>query len=82
MTPATALEYWRRALSEELGLILTIAPPPDGDISKEKHKLECVLYDARKGHPELQSLMLAKPEDRPEEFWIVKKATDMTDITS
>lgn len=76
MTPALALACWERALAEEIGIIITLE-----DIS-QKRAVEKLLYDARQasGNPDLEQLMLAKPGDKPEEMWIVKKATDMSEV--
>lgn len=76
MTPSIALTIWERALSEEIGIILTLT-----DL-RDKRRIEKVLYEARKEafRPELDALLIARPGDNPLELWILKKATDMEDI--
>lgn len=76
MTPETALALWRRALTEEIGIVLTVEV-------QHKRAIEQVLYEARKSaaDPALDVLMIAKPGDAPEELWIVRKTTDMSDFT-
>lgn len=78
MTHDIALACWTRALTEEFGIILILESPDD------KRMIEKALYDARQasGDPRLQELSLVKPGDKPEEFWIIKKTTDMSDITN
>lgn len=76
MTLATALALWRRALTEEIGVIIALAEVGD------KHRIENTLYEARKaaGDPSLDVLMIVRPGDKPEELWIIKKTTDMKDV--
>lgn len=74
MTPTIALELWARAASEEIGIIITLADPAD------KRRVENALYEARAEMGGFQDLMLAKPGDKPEELWIIKKTTDMRDV--
>lgn len=76
MDAAFALACWERALTEELGIILTLESEDD------KREIERVLYSSRQkaGNPDLECLMLARPGDDPKELWIVKKTTDMSDI--
>lgn len=74
MTLAIALELWARASAEEIGLIITLASLED------KRRVEKALYEARTETGGFEELMLAKPGDRPEELWIIKKTTDMRDV--
>lgn len=76
MTPALALAAWERAAEEEIGIIITLA-----DV-RDKRRVERMLYEARQGsgNPDLQTITLAKPGDKPEEIWLIKQTTDMRDI--
>jgi hypothetical protein len=76
MTPDLALTCWERATSEEIGLILEF-PSLEARRSAEK-----MLYDSRiaSGNPNYEVLMIARPGDKPEELWIIKKTTDMRDV--
>ena len=76
MTPETALAIWRRARTEEIGVILEVDP-------KDKRVIENLLYEVRKssGDSTLEDLMIARPGDAPGELWIVRKSTDMSDFT-
>lgn len=76
MTPAFALACWERAATEELGLILTLAP------GVSKRSVEKALYDARQrsGNPDLQALSLVLPGDAEREVWLVRKPVDMKDV--
>jgi len=78
MTPAIALELWRRALSREIGIILTLKDP------STKKRVESLLYEARKNaaDPRLEVLSLVFPGDKPEEIWIIRKTTDLKDINA
>lgn len=78
MTPEAALAYWYRALDEEIGIILTFTSTDDRRVFMN------ALYEARASaiaaDPTLETLSLAKPGDAPNELWIIKKTTDLTDI--
>jgi len=76
MNYETALAIWHRAKKEEIGVILELDP-------KDKRQIENVLYEARKksGDQSLDAFMIARPGDAPNELWIVRKATDMSDFT-
>lgn len=65
LTPAIALELWREAAQQEVGLRI---PVRQTDIEKIKP----LMYSARKGHMELQDLMLCVAPGA-EEIWIVKR---------
>lgn len=65
LTPALALELWREAAQQEVGLRV---PCRQADIDKIKP----MMYNARKGHLDLQDLMLCVAPGA-EEFWIVKR---------
>ncbi len=65
LTSAIALALWREANDLEVGLRIPIAQP---DLEKIKN----VMYDARKGHMELSSLMLCVAPGG-EEIWLVKR---------
>lgn len=76
MTPAFALACWERALVEEIGLVIEF-PTLEARRSAEK-----MLYDSRteSQNPSYEALMIARPGDKPEEIWIMKKTTDMRDV--
>lgn len=76
MTPDFALACWSRALTEEIGIILTLSNVAD------KREIERLLYQARKaaGDPALDEIRLARPGDNPLELWLIKKTTDMEDV--
>lgn len=76
MTPDFALACWERALTEDIGIIITLAEADD------KREIERALYKARQasGNPDLEALSIAKPGDAPRELWIIKKLTNMEDF--
>lgn len=66
--PTRALELWREALAEELGVTFPTKP---ADIDR----ILPIMYEVRKPFPELQELMLCVGP-RGEEIMIVKKSVE------
>lgn len=66
LTPTLALELWREAAAQEVGLRIPVHDQTDVE------KIKTIFYDARKGHLELQDLMLCVgPEAK--DIWLVKR---------
>lgn len=65
LTPALALELWREAAAQEVGLRIPIQ-------LADLEKIKPLMYAARKGHLELQDLMLCVAPGG-EEIWLVKR---------
>lgn len=65
LTPALALELWREAAAQEVGLRFPVR-------QEDIEKIKPIFYNARKGHMELQDLMLCVAPGA-QEMWIVKR---------
>ena len=65
LTPALALELWREAAVQEVGLRIPVR-------QEDIEKIKPMFYNARKGHLELQELMLCVAPGA-EEIWLVKR---------
>lgn len=69
LTPEVALALWRTALENELGVKVPIN-------QKDIEKVRKTMYDARKGHTELEELRLITAPGGTE-VWIMKKTTEL-----
>ena len=65
LTPALGLELWREAAAQEVGIKCPC-------IQTDVEKIKALMYECRKGHLELQDLMLCVGPGG-EEMWIVKR---------
>lgn len=65
LTPAKALELWREAAAQEVGIRIPIR-------QADLEAIKPMMYNARKGHADLADLMLCVAPGA-EEIWIVKR---------
>lgn len=74
MTPEVCKALWEQAYSLEIGLGIEVKP---GD----KPFLINLLYSTRQslGKPEWEDIIIIQPGPKPNEIWMVKKATELPD---
>lgn len=68
MNKALLLSLWNRALEEEIGIKFKVN-------GVERHVFATRMYDARKGLPELEALILFQPNN--DFIYIAKKAVEL-----